>query len=256
MNYDYSKYLSEFHFSVESGEELHLRPHALPGYDLITVLEGEIQIQVDEQTQILQAGQSALIFPHQIRAAEGKNCRYHHCAFSDRIPISFTTQKNMTIPTDFCVTLSAPIMELLLNTKSTDPYYARKGLLYLICSAFDEGRTYVPRSNAGDLTTQLMIYVDQNFKNPLLEQELSRQFDYDHGYLLRVFGRTTGMQFKKYVHLRRLEHARYLLECSEFSILRCAEESGFSCVRSFNRIFKEHFGRTPKEHRKQYQIQQ
>ena len=246
---EYSRYLTRTFFEIRSGKGLHLDPQALPCFDLITVLDGKLEIGVDKRVSILQKGQSALIFPHQVRAADGDGCRYHRCLFSDRIPISFSTQKSAKIPTDFCFTLSAPIMELLLNVQTSDPYYAQKGLLYLICNAFNQGREYVSRSKTGDLTVRLLIYVDHHFKNPLLEQELAMHFDYDHSYLRRIFRSTTGIQFKKYLQLRRLEHARYLLECSEFSILRCAEESGFSCLRSFNRIFKAHFGQTPKEHR-------
>jgi transcriptional regulator GlxA family with amidase domain len=55
-----------------------------------------------------------------------------------------------------------------------------------------------------------------------------------------------------YLHTLRVEHAKNLLRQSSRSILEIAYESGFSDQRTFNRVFKQHTDRTPKEYRRQH----
>ena len=58
-----------------------------------------------------------------------------------------------------------------------------------------------------------------------------------------------GLSFHRYVNMRRLNYAAYLLANTDATCVSCALESGFASLRSFNRNFKKEFGITPAEYK-------
>ena len=79
---------------------------------------------------------------------------------------------------------------------------------------------------------------------------LSKITSYDYSYLSRYFKKNIGISFVSYVMHYRLSHACYLLQNTTQSIARCAFESGFSSLRTFNRAFKENIKISPNQYRK------
>ena len=56
----------------------------------------------------------------------------------------------------------------------------------------------------------------------------------------------SGMTFTKYLNIIRIEKAVTLLLESQLSVTEVAQNTGFGTIRSFNRVFKELTGYTPK----------
>lgn len=79
---------------------------------------------------------------------------------------------------------------------------------------------------------------------------MAELFHYNPKYLGRRFKEKTGQSVSQYCNRRRLERAATLLSGSDGSVLRIATELGFNNVTYFNRLFKEHYGLTPTEYRK------
>jgi len=242
------------YFDLKTVKDLNLAAHLHQTFEMIAVLQGEMTVQIDGKREHITTGEAVLIFPYQVHSVESEACVCRLCSFSRFIPISFSTRKNNQYPTSNRFVMPPLLTELFLHAQNSDAYYAHKGLLYLLIDVFNKDRRYLPRTSAASsLTSKILIYVESNFESTCDLKSLSAALGYDPDYLSLVFKKTVGMNFTYYVNLYRLQKACYLLECSEFSILRCAEESGFSCLRSFNRNFKAHFGHTPKEHRALYQ---
>jgi len=66
----------------------------------------------------------------------------------------------------------------------------------------------------------------------------------------RLFHAQLGIHFVKYVRFLRINYAKELLERTDMNIVDISLESGFDCLRSFNRVFKEETGITPLRYRK------
>ena len=128
---------------------------------------------------------------------------------------------------------------------------AKKGLLYSLCSAFDEKAVYQPRK-AGQkgLLSRIFAFVEQNSAGECTLEELAAQLGYDYAYLSRSFKKAAGISYVSYLNIFRLNKACYLLDNTDKSILQCALEVGYSSLRTFNRNFKNHFGISPAEYRK------
>ena len=79
---------------------------------------------------------------------------------------------------------------------------------------------------------------------------LAREYGYSEFHLSRRFREVTGMQFRDYLRGRRLAFSLKALRDTRKGILEIAMEHGFSSNEAFTRAFREHFGITPSDYRR------
>ena len=68
-------------------------------------------------------------------------------------------------------------------------------------------------------------------------------------YLSKIVKQHTGCTMTQLLHTMRTAHARILLETTSDTISDIAMSSGFSSLRTFNRVFMSLIGTTPREYR-------
>lgn len=98
----------------------------------------------------------------------------------------------------------------------------------------------------------IIRYVHANYREPLTLASLAEQFGMSRPYVSAAFKRYTGCNFVRFLHEVRIRHACALLTSSHMSGADIAAEVGFSCFKSYSRIFREVKGTTPSEYRKQF----
>jgi len=249
MFYQFNHPATVDYFRIETGVNFSFPTHIHECFELITVCSGQMQVRIDGRTESLQAGESVLIFPHQTHSMESGECRHHLCIFSPKLVSAYVARHAGAIPQSNRLILPPELLAQVLKMDETDGLLAKKGLLYLVCDAFEKGREYLPRSEkASGLIGHVFLYIEKNYKDKCDLRGLAATLGYDYAYLSRYFKKTVGMGFNTYVNIYRLEHACFLLENGVGSILECAEECGYPSIRSFNRNFKLHFGMTPHEY--------
>ena len=79
---------------------------------------------------------------------------------------------------------------------------------------------------------------------------LSRKLGYSEFYTTRKFKEISGIQFREYLRLRRLAFALKEVRDSNKSFIDIAFDHGFSSHEAFTRAFKNSYGITPSEYRK------
>lgn len=104
---------------------------------------------------------------------------------------------------------------------------------------------------------QIQIIVDeidrcirQQNDEALTLHALSRKLGYSEFYITRKFREISGMQFRDYLRRRKLAFALKEVRDSERSFLDIALDYGFSSHEAFTRAFKDTYGITPSEYRK------
>lgn len=97
---------------------------------------------------------------------------------------------------------------------------------------------------------KIVTYIEEHYAENLALSEVAKEFALNPEYFCRYFKKNIGFTFLEYVNMVRLSHIhRDILQTSE-SIMQIQERHGFSNYKVFNRMFKEIYGCTPSEARR------
>lgn len=124
-------------------------------------------------------------------------------------------------------------------------------LLSLLSDAYgsSEQKDEMPELDIPKLTD----FMQNNLQREIYLEELSRLASMSNTTLVRHFKASMGCTPMVYLRKLRLKHAAELLINSNFSIKETADNSGFFSEAYFFRSFKEHYGVTPSEFRRDKQ---
>ena len=134
--------------------------------------------------------------------------------------------------------LELKFKELLFNIL-TNP--ANASLLAYISSMSDQHKPPLPE------------IMEANFNFNLSLTEFARIAQRSLAAFKRDFIEMYHVSPGKWLSQKRLDHARLLLDTSKKNVNEIAYDSGFESVTHFSRVFKEKFGSSPLQYRKQYQ---
>lgn len=96
---------------------------------------------------------------------------------------------------------------------------------------------------------KISAFIDARFKKNISLSDLAQSLFLCESRTSQLVKESFGRNFPELLTLRRIEHAKSLLENSMFSIEMVAEHSGYNDPAYFHRIFKKHTGMTPKQYR-------
>lgn len=97
---------------------------------------------------------------------------------------------------------------------------------------------------------ELLVWIENNLRNPLSLDIVSEKSGYSKWYLQRMFRRQTNQSLATYIRARRLYLAAFSLRFTQKSILDISLEYQFDSQQTFSRCFKKHFSQTPSTYRK------
>ncbi len=98
---------------------------------------------------------------------------------------------------------------------------------------------------------QILSFVDGDLKNASLSN-LAKYMGYTKQYTSFIVTKCMGVPFSKLLRQKRIEKAAELLRRSELSISEIIEETGYSNESFFRKHFKETYGLSPFNYRKEY----
>jgi AraC family transcriptional regulator, transcriptional activator of the genes for pyochelin and ferripyochelin receptors len=164
----------------------------------------------------------------------------------------------------YCQGVVTAAMQTLLQQVLHCPYEGAMKLWYLEAKALElmtlqfdqlQGNTAAqkPRLKSQDIerihrAQELLL---QNLEHPPSLLELARWVETNDCTLKRGFKQVFGTTVFGYLHRHRLQVAQQLLTTSTLQVHEVARRVGFCDRNYFTRIFKQKFGLTPTEYRKQ-----
>lgn len=254
MFYEHKHFGTADYFRKEYGENFRFPLHLHNSFEFITDISGEMTVTVDDKIYKLNSGESILIFPNQLHSLSGDRSKHMLCIFSSELVKAYYRKVSNKIPENNKVLLHSFFIDLLDNMTDGSPVIEKKGLLYSICAQFDKIARYENRNKYYDnILHEIFEFVENNYTKSCSLTELSEKTGYSYSYLSRCFKKITGISYNSYVNECRTRNACYLLDNTDYSILRCALESGYESLRSFNRNFLNLMGITPGEYRTKIQ---
>lgn len=251
--------------SAEIFEHTHLNL-----YELTVVTEGEGIVTTNGQSVAVKKGDIYLSFPadfHKIESSAEKPLKYDFFAFNtlnqeignqlkqitaERRLSSQRIINNEKIAAD----MSSAIAEFGVKNDYRDEILSllfKQIILYTIRS-FKAKKNTVKRKNvssAEEICFQIMDYIDMNIYSIKGLTVLSNELGYNYCYLSNVFKETTGGTISEYYQTKRLETAKLLLNEGALKCNRIADVLNYASLYSFSKAFKQKYGISPENFKKQ-----
>lgn len=101
-----------------------------------------------------------------------------------------------------------------------------------------------------DLVVRAVSYIYAHYLEDISLDTVAKELGVSKYTVSRIFTSVVKVNFVNYVNLLRIDCAKELLTNTSRSIAEIGLDSGFDCIRSFNRIFKMHVGMSPLQYRK------
>ena len=98
-----------------------------------------------------------------------------------------------------------------------------------------------------------ILCIEADLSRDLSLHTLAETLNISAGYLSTLFRQETGRTVTDYVSSLRMENAARLLRSTSLRVQTVAQYCGISDVNYFSKLFKRHFGVTPREYRNQEQ---
>ena len=257
LKYQLDNSLGNYNYNVcfypQHNADQRFKLHFHKNLELHVVLEGELQLTINGSSEILPAGSMALVFSNQIHTfLAPKDSKVMVVVFSEDYVPKFANAVRGKQGNRFSFIPEETLWNMVVQHLKTDEasVYIKKACLYGVCGAYLEQVELCQRSDKSDfLVGQMLNWIGENFAEDITLKQLAQIFGYDYHYLSRLLTTEYGINFRQLVNQYRIDEAVNLLESTDSPITQIALKSGFQNVRTFNHVFKECLGHTPREHR-------
>lgn len=244
------------HFLFERNTNHSFPLHMHRCFEMVLMLEGEMNMRVDGEHYTLTEGDLLLVKPNRIHSyetEEGRGGTCLLCVFSEDLIAAISDSL-------IRYRLSSPVLrgveplyrDIFRHMEGRDDIASVKGFLYLLCGLFcgqlsDTGEDVYTGDSL--LLHHIFQYIETNVNNPCTLYQLAKELKYNESYLSRVFLKSVGISFSEYVRNIKINHACYLLRNTKESVYSIAMKCGYATQSSFCRCFKQLVGVTPHEYR-------
>jgi AraC-like DNA-binding protein len=100
-----------------------------------------------------------------------------------------------------------------------------------------------------DLSNRVLTYLSLNFREQISLDQLSEAMGVSRFHLSHLFSNKLGIGFKEYLNNLRVECAKSILRSTDVPVADVYAASGFENQRTFNRVFRDSTGQSPRNYR-------
>jgi len=231
---------------------------------LTAIKKGEININFEDKIDILVPNVLSVINPHEVHCANLTNIRSYSCyviylkkewcvniqneLFQSKQ--NFIPFKNSLIENTFFFDEFIQVCEHILIPE-TSMLEIEEKLIALMEKLFSQYCSRIGVINTEEQNSNLALkiksYLEHNFDEDILLEDISNEFNLSVVHILRVFKKEFGLPIHSFILNKRVHHAKELLS-QNLPIIEVALMNGFFDQSHLNRSFKRVFQLTPKEY--------
>lgn len=235
----------------------------IDSHELILVKSGQLALWEEEQSFLLEAGQTLLLYPHRRHGGTGnfpKGLSFYWIHFEVEDTISDDSDirsESLTIPQVNRLRrpekLEALFRYFLESQETGDLTQVTANLLIQLMLA-EVSHTVVQENNDSEKVNSLAAmvhnYIWMHSGESITAGQIAEALGYNPDYLGRVYRKIYGDTITQAIHQSRVAQACRLLMDSEKTIEEIAPICGFSDADYFRRIFRRYKHITPLAFRK------
>lgn len=252
--------------------------------EVLYILDGETTVNIDQQLFTLHQNEYIILDSKVIHSTSCKtfshfliiqipyrflktyipDIDYIHFQNICSVPASFSDREssNCVIPEVSILEELRSILEQLVLLWNTKPqgyplkYYSYIfDLLYIMNTHFKteiSQSEYHQSEKYMERLTSVMSYVKQHYTEAVSLQDISDYLALNPAYFTRFFKKYMGMTFTEYLNSIRLRHIYEDVLSTDLPIQTILEKNGFTNYKLFMRMFRETYGGTPSQKRKDF----
>ena len=235
-------------------EHLHSR------FEIVAPSSGRVLARMDGKEYLLEPGDMLVVFPGMPHSydpsetSEGTMLTFHSEMLGDLEESMMEVQPAAPLihlsahdrDVSYCVERLTEMAGGKINEALAQAYLT---LLFLrLTDALELKQADLSASK--ELLYRAMQYISQNLSQPLSIRQTAHALGVNSYYLSHVLNERLHMGFRAYLNALRIERARRYLRVTSWSIEEVAAACGFLTLRTFDRVFLELCGCTPRDFRK------
>ena len=127
----------------------------------------------------------------------------------------------------------------------------KSGLLRFLALLILHGKQQIPAETADTRRLKTVLqWISEHYAEKICVGDAAEVCSFSSSHFMRWFRQMTGQSFIAFLNEYRLNTAAEALQTTDETVLTIASRCGFENLSYFNRIFKAHFGITPRDYRK------
>ena len=238
------------------GRNSHIHTHL----EMIYLQQGKAEGIVDGRRYPLEAGDLFVVFPNQIHCYENleRPIKHYLMIFSAAMDIylkkllegkqpACPVIKGARLPGD----TEQQLLHITANRRGDDcQRLSAKGAFLSFLGQVLPLLDYEPQEFTADHDSvrDVLAYCMEHFTEPVTLDSVAKELHLNKYYVSHVFKERTSMSFSRFLNGLRVERACELLQKKDINITEAAYGAGFSSIRTFNRVFAEEIGMSPREY--------
>lgn len=221
--------------------------------ELLYVVSGCLQITIDGRDHTLQAGQLSVLFPYLTHSYQSApDARVLFFLFDPSV-VAFTN--TMLTKHPVCPLMDGrPFEAMLLRAQEMlnrkKPKTATAYLNAVLGEFLEVAQLTDAPEMSGSTAVKILEYCAEHFTEPITLKTIADGLFISQSYVSKLFSDKLRWGFREYINSLRINKAKELLADATLSISEIMFACGFSNQSSFNRVFQEFCGCTPREYKK------
>lgn len=253
-------------YLLEIGNVIYHPTAAISGISLLFVLQGEIDIVIDEKLQRLGANQIAIVNHNSHFSISGEsdniliklviNSRYflryfpNYYQFRYLIPFQSPDYYYKYLCSLRALIAKLTITQLRGSQESSQleaNSYLSEILLLLVVYFKEKEKKNTDSLNHSPYSRRIdniIEFISKNSHRPLSLRQIAEQEHVSFAYLSRLFKKEVSINFTEYLSQLRLKNAMHTLSTTSKPIYQIAEECGFTRTRHLSDLFHRRYGKS------------
>ncbi|MBQ7777489.1 MAG: response regulator [Oscillibacter sp.] len=118
-----------------------------------------------------------------------------------------------------------------------------------VCALYKEELKDSRRTLVNPSLKRVIEYIDQNYMHRLTLENVAQHVFLNKTYISQMFMKHLGISFVSYLESVRIYKAQELLQNTDMSVTKIAEETGYASQSYFTKAFKKRVGMSPLQYR-------
>jgi len=245
--------------SVDAALQTGFPEHLHSQIEIMMPTSGVLHACVDGTAYSISPGEALFVFPNHI----------HMYVEQEPVPVLMVIYSPSVLPSVHMDWDSTQPTSPVAAHLTQDAVYARDRLLELAASSQHEREKLAlvhllsvslisvlqvedaDKPVISDILYSALKYISDNYTGEITLRKVARAIGASEYYLSHLMNMRLHTDFRRYVNLLRVDLARQLLIQKSIPVEEVAFQCGFSNLRSFDRVFGQICGCTPRDYRKQ-----